>query len=397
MDYLENTLWYLDAFIDENKDRHCEFKDYSLISEKYEKYQNILENYRSTFEELGLDIFAEYLEFYQNLRYISFDEFYNRLVESAEYLVDYVEGLREEYGSVAVVLRLVQPMGKSNLWVTRLIYHLIRPILTGVHCNGDRQNWWEIYNNLSKQTNRLVLIYPDDCMYSGSQFLETMINERSTGVYSFFSEDRSRELEFYVLCPYITSMVKDPRDKGFDKYEEYAYFAPYINYGSYEWIEGLPRKLRDFPSELRHILSESQIFHFVQEGLDPALLGSIYSFIKMAKKIYQDFPPPIVSLFIDFIKFRLVARNAMNIYFQHKLADRISTATYLFVNGAVPGGEIGTLVNNCYYDSTTSLGYDDFEIEKKRCPPSCYKNIKYTWVDRTIVDTKKYLFSILRQ
>jgi hypothetical protein len=90
-----------------------------------------------------------------------------------------------------------------------------------------------------------------------------------------------------------------------------------------------------------------------------------------------------------------ILRIPTNVYFQHKLADDLSTMTRILTYGILPIERkdktslrigdtlwIGNMINNCP-DIQHGL-HQDFESESLRCPPSCYKKIVYTWKNQPI-------------
>ena len=389
------TLRYTDDFMMENADKQCQWIDYDLNPQTYGRYDDILQTYKNYFEDLGLHPIAAYLDYYQHLRYISFSEFKDKLFESTTTLMNYIDNLREHM-SVAVILRLAYPVDKSSLWVARLIYDRIRPVLTGVdggrHCDPMQ------YRALLSQVDHVLIIYPDDCMYSGSQFTARLSDEDDS--FKYFPKSIYQRIEYYSLCPFVSSLLlKDPRNT-----------IP-VTFGSYETLERIPYSIHEAILEgtnLQHIAqyATSQQFDKLQEELggipvdeltlEPNLDFQFYERTYNIRQSHQEIPR-IIQALLDFIQFKDQTRNGLNIYFQHKLADKISIATALFVYGYVPGGAVGSLINNCEYDPNLDwLGGGDFYEESDRCPPSCYKRIQYTWRGRPI-EPRAYLDTILYQ
>jgi len=369
--YWNTTLRYVDAFMVENAHSWCDLEDYSLQTDHYAQYQEILHDYCSYFEQVGLHAFATYLAYYQEIRYISFEEFEARLLESTQALLQYVYALRRQM-SVAVILRLAYPIEKSNMWVARLVYDRLRPILDGVDCNR-RLNDTPPYSFLVNQVDRILMIYPDDCIYSGTQFYNLIWSEQH-----FFESIRPlpEQVEYYALCPFIsTQLPRNPQS-----------IAP-VNFGVFEPIERLSTNLLSLISEQQTLADLAQFAEPGQVNQWMQILGdqlSAYSLDAKFMFVYRQYRrgpiPEFVQRIHDFFMFKKEAGNTLNVYFQHKLADRVSVITHILVYGSAPGREIGSLVRNCPYDGDKEyFATDDFREEEDRCPPSCYKYIGYTW------------------
>jgi hypothetical protein len=217
------------------------------------------------------------------------------------------------------------------------------------------------------------MIYPDDCIYSGTQFSNLIWSEQH-----FFESIRPlpEQVEYYALCPFISSQLpRNPQS-----------IAP-VNFGVYEPIERLSFDIQQLVSEQQTLADLVQFAEPDQVNQWMQILGdelSSYSLDTNFSFVYRQYRQGIIPEFVqriqDFFVFKKETGNTLNVYFQHKLADRVSVITHTLVYGGAPGREFGSLVRNCPYDGDKEyFATDDFREEDERCPPSCYKYIGYTW------------------
>lgn len=369
--FWSKTLEYTDAFMRENATKQCEYKDYSLNTARYVQYQKILQAHISYFRNLGLRPLADYYRYYQHLRYIPFKEFYQRLLRATQDLLKHIRALRKK-SSVIVIFRLAYEIQKSSLWVARLVYPLLRPELDGVDCFQTSQSKHYQYLRERKGVDRVILIYPDDCIYSGQQFHVTVSNDY------YELKQVSNAVEFYSLCPYVTSTFLNSS----------MYRAIKVNLGTFETLVGVSEETKTRTQMYNNILQ-----YLASEERMPNLLQAFGVKEKkdiMSLELEKTWKPrlEIEAKLNQFIDFREETGGALNFYFQHKLADQVSIVTSLFVYGLVPGGKLGSLINSCPYEEKFKYLGLDFLLEKYRCPPSCYKQLQYTWQGQAIPPRK---------
>jgi hypothetical protein len=363
----KESLTRLDEFILENQDKQCEFKDYDLNLDRYELYRQQLEEYIRYFSKLELSPIVKYLKYYQQIRYISFEEFKTNLDKSTEALIQYIKQLKADM-SVAVVLRLGYPVGKSALWVIRLVYSRLRPYLDMFDCS--EQCDYDTYKPVieKQQIERLLFIYPDDCIYSGSQFYRTIQNDNNTALRDISITNREF-VKYYSLCPYVASeLTYDPRlAVGYE-----------IKFGVHQKITKLTR--------MHQVVIGSTINSLINYVHDTDVNALFLREEKLDVDTFDE-----LHLF-----YRITEDFGLNVYFQHKLADQVSIITSILVYGITPNARVGSLIKNCDYVLEKQYLLKegiDFSDENDRCPPSCYKRIMYTWKGKQ-VDSKLRLCDI---
>jgi hypothetical protein len=325
--YWNLTKTLFDLFYKENVTNRCVFQEYPLNKDRYNQYQEILQQYIDKYNNQDPSI-SKFLTYYKGLRYISYSEFENRLIKSAEALVKHIRKIRKIKETV-VILRLAYMVNKSALWVVMLIYHIIQKEIDGVEC-FKKINPKPYQDLRNKKVQHMLLIYPDDCIYSGNQFKITTDDDYTK------LKEFSQFIECYSLCPFVSTY--------FTRHNTSIKNLHYLNLGHCVEIE-----------TIKDVLPQPEIIR-VQHKSDIS---------EFAKKV-----APMI-----------------NIYFQHKLADNVSIPLEIFVYGRVPEPNrfLGSLIDNCpYLPGTFEIDDDDFFRESQRCPPSCYKKIVYTWKNKPI-------------
>jgi len=317
-----------DMFYIENKNKTCTFNtDYSLNEKKYERYKKIMSQMIRLTKNPEVRTFLEY---YKNIEYISFWEFKNTLNRSAKEFIQFVQKEKATKQNVKVILH-TETVNKSSFWVIMLCYPMIQKYIDGIITSTSN-----IHLEF-EECNHLIVIFPDDCIYSGEQFSRKMFS------YDDFKKVCNK-VTMYSLCPYVC-MDNLKNRTIITKYIDMGY----INMGYYQQIDIVDIKPKDVAS------FQSNLFY---------------------RKVNKQ----------------------LNIYFQHKLADNVSIAWYILIDGCTPDPNIclGSLINNCPYDKPFKKGVFDFQKESDRCPPSCYKQIQYTWNAKKI-DPRTNILSIFRE
>jgi hypothetical protein len=288
-------------------------------------------------------------DYYRNLRYIPFSEFYNTLKRNVSYLREYISEEKKQ-NNVLVVLRIAYPMVKSALWVAMLAYPWIRDLIDGVECG--KHVFTEAYSQLDN-VQKIIMIYPDDCIYSGGQFVDTLAKDHSD------LGSICEKIWIYSMCPYVTQVFKQSN--------------VWMTHLGFLWNRIILGSHEELPS----ILYYARSLHVVQNA-----------------GIYESTHPRILNhRLYPFLRRAQILHLPHNFYFQHKMADGVSIALYILAYGYIPyNGEIrqlGSLINNCPNVSVETI-FIDFLNETKRCPPSCYKYLDYTFAGQQL-DKDDYL------
>ena len=127
---------------------------------------------------------------YENLKYVSFSEFYDNCIKVATTVVQFVQSNNIQN----VVLYIPENLNKSNFWVSLLMYSELIKICT--HCIFKISD----LNLILDTKESTVFLYPDDCIYSGKQIsfnISKLIN-----VYKHLHLDISNTI-FIPIVPYI--------------------------------------------------------------------------------------------------------------------------------------------------------------------------------------------------
>jgi len=134
-------------------------------------------------------------KFSESLQHISFSTFYDQCCKVAIELIEYIT--INKFTDVYIYLPL--DSRKSNIWVAMLQWKFLRKYITNIIPFDYSQT-----DPFTKITGRALIVYCDDCVYSGSQlFISGIFNSLNKNIF------------FYVSCPYIV-------DKGSQFLEEKA-------------------------------------------------------------------------------------------------------------------------------------------------------------------------------
>jgi len=120
-------------------------------------------------------------KFNQNLQHISFQTFYEQCCKVAIELISTIQN--GKFTNVYLYLPLFY--SKSNLWVALLQWKFISNYITGIIL---------LHNSLDEISAGSLIIYCDDCIYSGQQIYE------ESGII-----DSNNKFSVYFSCPYITN------------------------------------------------------------------------------------------------------------------------------------------------------------------------------------------------
>jgi hypothetical protein len=329
--YWNTTKIYFDTFFEENKDKKCNFDlDHSLNPTRYNQYRQAMfdEIHRmKQYSDLQPDEqkYIQMLEYYKDIHYISFDVFYEQLEHSAQNLRERILKTKEQNPNTVTILRLAYQVEKSSLWVAMLVYHLIYDVIDGVEFNHTI-NILPYEELARKRISNIILVYPDDCIYSGQQLLTTLQADAN------LLKKYTQLISCFSLCPFVRDrFVMLTQTPSFWKDHFKFIDTPItIDFGETQLISSLPY--------------EAQITGWLSRfGIIPYIL-----------------------------------RIPTNVYFQHKLADDLSTMTRILTYGILPIERkdktslrigdtlwIGNMINNCP-DIQHGL-HQDFESESLRC------------------------------
>jgi hypothetical protein len=285
-------------------------------------------------------------EVIQNTVYVSFKKFYAELKFQIEkfnrYLKDnsiskyvFVLGVGSDSGASTLDFNIF----KSNLWVFMLgwKYLKIKP-----------------YDILLNLNTALRLHYPkikdfllvDDCSYSGDQMFNQVIKVAST---EFLFHDKKG----YLIKTETKNTVYQPIQ---EKLANIHLVIPYLSKIAYEKIKEL-----DLLTGFNIIRYNSYIINPFKDILNSTTL-------KTVSELYKNF-----YKFVDF-------GNLIPIFFEHKIADMISTIDLILIKGQVidePKKRL-VFVDSCEYSKKTNFNPEynynkkDFNYDKIYCPEPPY-------------------------
>jgi hypothetical protein len=333
--------------INDFKDMHKILKTYLIPKERANINEKKLKKYVEMYKKENRELIRKVL---QNVVHVSFKKFYLELKKQIDrfnfYLEDnsikkyiFVLGVGNDGGASTTDFNLF----KSNFWVFLLAWkHLkIKP--------------YDIILNLN---TAIRLYYPDikdfllldDCSYSGDQMFNQVVKVASTE-FLFFDK------KGFVVRSQTENTVYEPVQ---EKLVKLHIIIPYLSSLAYNKIAKL-----DLTTAFDIIRYNSYIINPFSEVLDNKTLRDI-------DQLYQQFYKGISFA------------TLIPIFFEHKIADSISTIDLILIKGQVlddPKKRFA-FIDACTYDKNKShkLQFNpeipNFNERKLYCPQPPYINFK---------------------
>ena len=290
------------------------------------------------------------LAFRKNLQYVSFTTFKEKLRTISTEISNNLIGMsldQKNKKKIMVIMVIVRHFKKSNLWVSLLMWPTLKSYVTHiVSTPGEALYLMETEQYFDK----VVIIHPDDCIYSGSQFDESFQGFASN------LQAQSKEFVYYAATPYISHIALD------------GILEKYIT------------------NKTLTILKSSQrinsLYEDIKEEKGEGFVNVLFSLVGVESNTIEKY------LF-------QWEKKSHAIYFEHKLADKVSTFNKLLALGPlrdIRKNEIilRPFISTCtvdkysvehesfeeMFDSLQTKFIDDFE---KVCPTPFYKTIEYTY------------------
>ena len=286
-------------------------------------------------------------------RYVSFGEFYKSLENICNaYVATYS---KPKYRNTDFVLIVHEDMYKSNTWVSLLCFKFLENIITDI--NSDIT---EVYNG-NKKTICLIC---DDCAYTGVQIENTIRLNRKHLNYG-----REKEPSVY----------------------------------SKEWLEWDEKEVLT----ARRYLKTIDPLKFTIDLIIPYISTLAKNRLQEYKYVRLQRGTCIFPTFIEQFDIKTIPEDILNefkytfqyhdeisaIYFDHKIADSISTFHKIYTMAPlfncsylknIKVGFIDNCGNNEVIDSKINineiaLSFEDSANTYNICPSTYYKNIKYTF------------------
>jgi hypothetical protein len=466
------------AFYDENANKISEtfsdgVNDYKLTDilynheknmSKFDEWKNnIMDIPDSTFT---VPIFREYLKFLKeyateiyNTRYVNIEEYLKRLEKISVGMVAFLEASNIKQ----IVFLVFGGVKKSNFWVLILVYKHFKNI--------------DVKINIATSTVALdflsykdtLFIYPDDTIYSGSQFVKNL----GSFLENFIGKkDNPNNIHLTPLVAFIGvslfNLIKDkfPQQKADDMFGSRFKISGesklLVNLSTIfdkniELMNGFNKNI-----ELLEVIhygktTNPELMKYMDEDKDGNVLddeededkiekerAAIFFLKKLKKQIsaydYEKVKDRLIDnqtlLYYGFLKedvlkdsfccklivddkldeahnayqikkflFRsFIAKyvNEIPIYFQHKMADKVSVPLLIYETGYcvikkdsyIEEINIGNMIKNCEnaYEQESTLIAPEWDVpEEKRCPKSFYKYIQYSFEGFPITDIGKLL------
>ena len=312
-------------------------KDKANIDEKK------LHKYISLYKKENRELIQRVLS---NVINIPFNKFYKDLITQIENFNNYLEkksikkyifvlGVGSDAGASSMDFNLF----KSNFWVFLLGWkHLkIKPYDILLNLNvGIRLYYPEIED----------YVLMDDCSYSGDQMFNQVIKVASTELMYFNKKG-------YIIKNETKKTIYEPVQ---EKLINLHLIIPYISKVAYEKITEL-----DLTTGFNILRYNSFIVNPFKDIMDQNILKSINALYSQYYK------------WIDF-------GSLIPIFFEHKIADMISTIDLILIKGQVLDDPEKRLVfiNSCEYNPKDPKKYDlnpkskDFNMKKLYCPNPPY-------------------------
>jgi len=281
--------------------------------------------------------------FVRNIQHITFSTFYDKCIQVGMEIGNTIEEFRRNNKVFSrAVLSISGNLDKSNFWCALIVYKALlgRDLITHIVCDIS-DGIEDIY--LPNPTIPTQIFYIDDCAYSGRQPIESAknpINKKYTN------------LEVYAAVCYISETAKEI----------------FTQYG----IKTLNTSV-EFKS-LRGYFQESKK-NFPDEHLIPQLYDGVGK--------------------IDEYSYDL---DRHLIYFDHKIADTKSVYTHVIMLGMyfnwqrnLENAKLESFITGCENNVQIEPKTNAILVtQKKECPPSFYKYIKFELItpEGTLVDLK---------
>jgi hypothetical protein len=293
-----------------------------------------------------------------NTVYISFGEF----MRSLEKICGAFKRYYAERQDVVFVLILPFDMSKSNIWVSLLVYPWLKDILHDIDFNIT-----SVYNKYASlgdgPKKSVVCIVCDDCAYTGNQLMS-----------------------YCTLQPDMIAYPGKPNE-------------PSPN--SIEWI-GWHKQITEHTAQLEASIDKSMfsinlIIPYISTHAQENIAGHKFLMVPRDAQVFKlfrervpihEFNQGSIREFESTFQYH---SNISAIYFDHKIADAISTFNKIYLMAPIFG--CGSMRKSaCFIDGCTNQRRDvpegvniydvhmniEDELKGRVCPPTYYKSIKYT-------------------
>ena len=364
-----NYLIFFNFYL-ENKDKlFMESGKKSINYENVEKWFQNIQNYSPEEIKPTYDFFAHtFIEF---LLYVPFAKLYEILNRISFQLVEIVNS--GDYKNI--YFYIADSANKSNLWVALLFLDCL--IKNNISLEIQKIKFVNNYDALVNDSNneRSLCLYCDDMSYTGSQIKSNFLNLCTFKTPTKWAgmSDKGNSYHALEMCEGVRGKNANLEDTNIDKYLIIAYLS----------------------NTAYTKLSTIKNVHFFKDTV------VVNSYIDQLKNKYGETNPEMVENVVKMFTYNptnlffTMGRKACNcnmaytpIYFDHKIADELSTFNKLLFTGSYPTTsvcEINPLIHGCndivmlesfFGKNPCTTNYTlDSEVP---CFPSFYKTILYT-------------------
>lgn len=348
----------------ENKDKlFMESGNKSINYANVDKWFQNIQNYSPKEIKSTYDFFARtFIEF---LLYVSFADFYEILNRISLQLVEIVHS-----GNYQNIYFYIQDSAnKSNLWVALLFLDCLtrNNILSSNNEIREKIKFVNNYDSFVNDSNneKSLCLYCDDMSYTGSQIKSNFMRRKNANL-----DDTNIDKYFIIAYLSNTAYTKLSTIKNVHFFKDTVLVDSYIDQLKNKYGETNPEMVQNVVKMFTYTNNQNDAF-FTQG--------------RKACNCNMTYTP---------------------IYFDHKIADELSTFNKLLFTGSYPTTsvcEINPLVNGCTNiveleilfgknPCTTNLTLDS-EVP---CFPSFYKTISYTINGNKIDDDKNIVWLLVQ-
>jgi hypothetical protein len=296
----------------ENKDKiFMKSGDRSINQENVEKWLKNIQLYSpEQIKETYLFFANTFIEF---LLYVPFEKFYRILNDISLEIKDLLTN--NNYNYEKIYFFIPDNIHKSNLWVSLLILNCL---INNNILNEEIQNkifYTNSYNDIIIHSDgkKSLCLYCDDMSYTGSQIYSNFVIRKKQPNLIYTNVDK------YILISYLSDVAKEK----LSKISNIHFFKSTINVQSY--INQLKIKYAEINSDM---------VNNVLKMFDYYINDNIFQMGRIACSCNTKYVP---------------------IYFDHKIADELSTFNKLLFTGSYPidknstntNCEINPLINGC--------------------------------------------------
>ena len=340
--FINKSLYYTHVNIEYRKKRINDFnKIYKKLKNHLKPTKTIInkkkmEKYINMHKKENIPLIRKLLEVTQ---YISFDEFKKSLFNQIKKFNNYLEqhnikkyifciGVSNDGGSSDVNFNIY----KSNFWTFLLGYNLLKIKPFDIMLNLKEAI--RIYHTEYSIDNFLIM---DDCSYSGSQVVDNVIYNAATELMhtnknSFMTDDLMKKTIYHPIQNKVLNV---------------HYIIPYLSKIAYDKL-----KLLELKTQINVIIYTNNIINPYKDIIDKNIMDKI-------KKLY--------SFYYEYVD----VNNLIPIFFDHKIADSISTIDLILIKGQVLDNpkKRCVFINACIYNKN--------DPDKKEFNPKTIDGVKF--------------------